>query len=470
MKKSIILLFGLLTVFGCKKEAAPPLTDILLTLDQSGEGTFDIQSGVFPLGQEISITATAASGFYFDRWEGSLSSENNPLVFTPEVDTYLKAIFEPIPELSENVVLYTPKKMDENHVFMIENGGRAAYIVDKTGAKIKQWSFNLNLGNDLELLPDGGVMGLFKPETLPPFNFGGYGGVLRRYDSNYNLTWEYALHDENELLHHDFSILPNGNVMVLVWERIAAAEAVANGVERTSDLFTEKIIEIDPTNNTIVWQWRSWEHGVQDVNPDALNYGELHENFNRINLNYDQRANGDIMHANALAYDAERDLIYMSVNFYSEVWVIDHSISTQQARTSAGDLKYRFGNPTAYNGTGTRLFYNNHHPNFINPAYGAVGDMMIYNNGTPQEKSVVYELDLPDTFVENGTLVPPTVVWSFEDPELYFNLISGAVRLPNGNTLICEGDWGYWEVTPAKEVVWQYKGRSWFWRGYTVAN
>jgi len=96
--------------------------------------------------------------------------------------------------------------------------------------------------------------------------------------------------------------------------------------------------------------------------------------------------------------------------------------------------------------------------------------MMIYNNGTPQEKSVVYELDLPDTFVENGVLVPPTVVWSFEDPELYFNLISGAVRLPNGNTLICEGDWGYWEVTPAKEVVWQYKGRSWFWRGYTVAN
>ena len=470
MKKSILLLFSLLFVISCKKDAPVPITDIFLMLDQVGEGSMSIESGVYPVGQELSITATAATGYYFDRWEGSVSSEANPLVITPEVDFFLKAIFEPIPELSENVILYTPKKMDENLVFMIENGGRAAYLVDKTGTKIRQWSFDLNLGNDLELLPDGGVMGLFKPETLPPFNFGGYGGVLRRYDNAYNLVWEYALHTEDELLHHDFSILPNGNVIVLVWERISAAEAVAHGVDRTTDLFAEKIIEIDPSTNSVVWQWRSWEHGVQDVNPDALNYGDLSTNFDKINLNYDQRANGDIMHANALAYDADRDLIYMSVNFFSEVWVIDHSISTQLAQTSAGDLKYRFGNPSAYNGTGTRLFYNNHHPNFIDPSYGAVGDMMVFNNGTPQEQSVVFELDLPDTFVANGALVLPTVVWTYEHPDLYFNLISGAVRLPNGNTLICEGDWGYWEVTPDKEVVWQYKGRQWFWRGYTVPN
>ncbi len=127
----------------------------------------NIESGIYPVGQELSITATAATGYYFERWEGSVSSEANPLVITPEVDFFIKAIFEPIPELSENVILYTPKKMDENLVFMIENGGRAAYLVDKTGTKIRQWSFDLNLGNDLELLPDGGVMGLFKPETLP---------------------------------------------------------------------------------------------------------------------------------------------------------------------------------------------------------------------------------------------------------------------------------------------------------------
>ena len=39
---------------------------------------------------------------------------------------------------------------------------------------------------------------------------------------------------------------------------------------------------------------------------------------------------------------------------------------------------------------------------------------------------------------------------------------SGCIRLPNGNTLICEGDYGYWEVTKDKEVVWKYKGDTSF--------
>jgi len=35
--------------------------------------------------------------------------------------------------------------------------------------------------------------------------------------------------------------------------------------------------------------------------------------------------------------------------------------------------------------------------------------------------------------------------------------ISGAQRLPGGNTLICEGQWGrLFEITPAGEIVWEY--------------
>jgi hypothetical protein len=50
---------------------------------------------------------------------------------------------------------------------------------------------------------------------------------------------------------------------------------------------------------------------------------------------------------------------------------------------------------------------------------------------------------------------------------MYFDKISGLVRLPNGNTLICEGDYGYWEITASGHVVWKYDGlgKS-FWRGY----
>ena len=52
------------------------------------------------------------------------------------------------------------------------------------------------------------------------------------------------------------------------------------------------------------------------------------------------------------------------------------------------------------------------------------------------------------------------IVWEYRDNP-YFNFyssrISGARRLPNGNTLICEGAPGrIFEVTPVKDIVWEY--------------
>jgi hypothetical protein len=51
-------------------------------------------------------------------------------------------------------------------------------------------------------------------------------------------------------------------------------------------------------------------------------------------------------------------------------------------------------------------------------------------------------------------------VWEYQDQSLFdfFSpYISGAQRLPNGNTLICEGcDGRIFEVTPAGQIVWEY--------------
>ena len=55
---------------------------------------------------------------------------------------------------------------------------------------------------------------------------------------------------------------------------------------------------------------------------------------------------------------------------------------------------------------------------------------------------------------------PTAPLWSYEaDPpsDFYGDHISGAQRLPNGNTLICNGPSGeIFEVTPAGSVVWRY--------------
>ena len=52
------------------------------------------------------------------------------------------------------------------------------------------------------------------------------------------------------------------------------------------------------------------------------------------------------------------------------------------------------------------------------------------------------------------------VVWEYKgSPPYTFHspFISGMERLANGNTLICEGQWGrLFEVTNAGEIVWDY--------------
>src|SRR5438132_3727621 len=58
------------------------------------------------------------------------------------------------------------------------------------------------------------------------------------------------------------------------------------------------------------------------------------------------------------------------------------------------------------------------------------------------------------------------IVWEYRDPslfEFFSPYISGAQRLPNGNTLICEGCHGrIFEVTAGGEVVWEYVNPHFF--------
>lgn len=381
-------------------------------------------------------------------------------------------------DLAPEVEEYNASLIDNGLVLGIKNGQTTAYIINKEGEKLHTWDFPNNMGNDIELLPNGKILGAFKVDNATPFTFGGGSGSAKIINPDNSIDWEYTLANDTFLIHHDVELLPNGNILMLVWERIDVATAQQAGINATVDIFPEKLIEVDPSNNDIVWEWRAWDHLVQDTDINLPNYGVISETPQRIDFGYNiSQADGDIMHANGMDHDAEKDIIYLSINFYSEVWVIDHSTTTQEAATSSGgnygkggDLLYRFGNPSAYQNTqGARRFYNNHFPNILENGEPGSGNMLIYSNRTNNmDQSTVYELAIPETF----TLTPntdnePAIVWSFTNPNLYHLRVSGAVRLNNGNTLICEGDYGYWEVTPDKEIVWKYNGGSGnFWRAY----
>ena len=432
-----------------------------------GNGKVKPELGTYDINSRVVFKATADSGYYFDRWKGfpeDLEQEEFEFVLTDDLN--LTAIFLPIPELSSEIKIYNPKKIDPNPIFIIENGGDRAYLTNKTGEKLNVWNFDSKLGNDLELIKDGSLIGLFKSDNVF-FSFGGYGGIVKKFNPSGILEWQYEVNNENELAHHDFEILPNGNVLLLVWERFTEEQAINFGFSGTGEIFLEKIIEINPNNDSVVWEWRSVDHLIQDFDSIKPNYGKISEYPQKIDLNYNQIENGDLMHANGLYYDQKRNLILLSVNFYSEIWAIPHQYDTEVNKTEKGDLAFRFGNPNAFDSYGERILFNNHHPNIVSLHPESLDNFLIYMNGSKNNQSAVYEFAFPPKFeTDPKDWSQPELVWQFSDVDLFSAKLSGCIRLPNGNTLICEGDYGYWEVTKDKEVVWKYKGDTSFWRGY----
>jgi len=197
-----------------------------------------------------------------------------------------------------------------------------------------------------------------------------------------------------------------------------------------------------------------------------------------IDLNYTTSASPDWLHSNSVDYNADLDQIILSVRNYSELWVIDHSTTTAEAAGHTGgnsgrggDLLYRWGNPQAY-GRGSsadRIFYGQHDAQWIADGLPDAGKIMIFNNGrgvnfdAHSSVSVIAPpVDAVGNYALNGgeAFAPNQADWTYtaNPAESFYSInISGAQRLPNGNTLICEGDDGrLFEVNGAGQVLWEY--------------
>ncbi len=364
----------------------------------------------------------------------------------------------------------------DGYILVNDAGNDRVYLMDKESVILHEWDLPFGIGNDVTLLPNGQLLGIMKAEN-PIIEYGGQGGKLQFVNSDSSVEWNFDYSSEDYITHHDVEILPNGNVITIVWERRSIEEAELAGSSLGIPVFPEAVIEIDPTTDEIVWEWHSWDHLIQDYDDTKENFGVIADNPQLINLNYVTQREGDIMHSNGIAYDETNDLVYLSVNYFHEVWIIDHSTTSEEAMTNSGgnfgiggDLIYRFGNPKAYGNTmGERLFRNNHHPRLLKGV--DKGKISIYTNGADLLQSTAYELQLPNTFnLQPNTDNEPEVAWSFTDPDLYAPKVSGMVRLPNGNRLITEGDFGVWEVTEDGEVVWKFAGQGFFWRAYHYAK
>jgi hypothetical protein len=358
------------------------------------------------------------------------------------------------------------------------------WLVNEDGYVVHSWESPYDPGLAAYLLPNGNLL---RGANIPPkVNFiGGIGGGgrIEEYDWDGTLVWSYEVNTNSQRSHHDFKRLPNGNTLMIVWEYKTAAEAVQAGRNPSSipgsAFWPEALIEVEktgPDSGNVVWEWHAWDHLIQDFDPTKDNYGVVEDHPELININEDTTLGRDWTHFNGVAYNQQLDQIVISVREFDEFWVIDHSTTTAEAAGhtggtygKGGDLLYRWGNPYTYRrgALAERRLEGQHDAHWIGEGLPGAGNIIVFNNGARGRTYALVDEITPEvdefgfyTDPGSGPYGPAAPTWTYTgDPPTSFAspTISGAERMPNGNTYITEGDTGrVFEVTPEGEILWQY--------------
>ena len=363
------------------------------------------------------------------------------------------------------------------------------YLINNAGQYVHMWSSAYEPGRAAYLLEDGHLFRACMITSGGPSTGGGEGGRIEEYDWFGNLVWALDYYSTNYIAHHDFKVLPNGNVLVLAAEKKSYAEVLAAGFNPAlldssitgtgGYMLPDYVAEIQPTRpygGTVVWEWHIWNHMIQNYDNTKDNFGVVSNHPELIDVNgtgihIPQFWN----HVNGIDYNPQLDQVMLSIRGNNELFVIDHGTTTAQAashtnglRNKGGDILYRWGDPEQYDrGAATnRILYQQHHTHWIATNCPGAGNILIFNNGIGRGYSTINEIVPPVdasgnyTIASNAAFGPTTSVWTYTASpatNFYSSEISGSQRQPNGNTLICEGIKGkLFEVTSAGQIVWQY--------------
>jgi hypothetical protein len=233
------------------------------------------------------------------------------------------------------------------------------------------------------------------------------GGRMQEFTWDGELVWDFRFHDERYLRHHAITRMPNGNIMMIVWERKTAEDCIAAGVNPAyaqGEILVDCLIEVKPVGKTdgeIVWEWHIWDHLVQDHDKTKANYGDVAAHPELIDANYarsrggffgnfarafmgggdnDRKSNdkdansetksadeavkrlqglgyvgtsrsrrgprmpiADWNHVNSVSYNAKFDQVMISPREFNEVWIIDHSTTTAEAASHRGGRRGKGG-------------------------------------------------------------------------------------------------------------------------------
>ncbi|MDH3245701.1 MAG: aryl-sulfate sulfotransferase, partial [Saprospiraceae bacterium] len=297
---------------------------------------------------------------------------------------------------------YQPGEVTKGYNLIFPHNQPNVYLLDNCGQVVHRWEDedDYRPGNSVYLLENGNLVKCKRHVSgvVDPIWAGGGGAVVEILDWDNNLLWSFEQNDSLRRLHHDVEVLPNGNIIMISWEKKTFEEAIQAGRDTAlmthDELWPDYLLEVDPNTDSIVWEWHVWDHLIQDHDPTKDNFGVIRDHPELVNVNFVMGEGvPDWMHSNYVDYNPELDQIMFSVNFFSEVWIIDHSTSTEEAAGHSGgrsgrggDLLYRWGNPMAYdrgNELDQRLFSQHDTrwlDDFVDQSHPDFGKILLFNN------------------------------------------------------------------------------------------
>jgi len=348
--------------------------------------------------------------------------------------------------------------------------GTSAYLVDTNGTNYHTWTFTTSnkTGYSTYMMP-GGTLVRSVSHTGNSFTGGGMTGQVQKVDWNGNILWDYVYSTSQYCMHHDICPLPNGNVMLISYELKSSAEATAAGSTSAIAMWPDKIVEVQPTGattGTIVWEWHVWDHLVQNVDSSKANYHtSILDHPELLNINY--LTQKDWLHMNGIDYNPLLDQIVISSHNMDEMYVIDHSTTTAEAAGhtggnsgKGGDFLYRWGNPAAYQASGTTVFNVMHDAHWVPQDCPRGGYLVGYNNnGISNNQSCVDLINPPYDGYNyqhtSGTAYAPSTYDLRHACNGHNGNMGNSQQLPNGNMLVCIAQSGYiYEIDSLQNIIW----------------
>lgn len=309
---------------------------------------------------------------------------------------------------------FEPSRSQPGYTLFAPMYGRNVWLIDLDGTIVHRWQTENLPGNYGELLPNGRL--LFAGRTMPPAipEFAGNGGQIVEYDWDGSILWEYR----DPYLSHCFAPLRNGNLLVAKWrdapdEIGRKVQGGQPGTERDGRVYGEAVQEIDRDGN-IVWEWLTFEH----LDPEIDRIGPLHPRDRWTNLN--------------ALHEMPDGRLLMSFRCINTIVIVNRE---------TGDIDWRWG--------------PGHIAGQHNPTWLGDGNVLLFDNGAHRPYTTIDYSRVIEVNTETDE-----IVWEYKDNPVYdFSsfICSGAQRLPNGNTLICECTKGrLFEVTGEGDIVWEF--------------